>query len=80
MLGLAGCSAPRSERCKEVCERESECAEDSDDEEFKFDKSECVAACTALERDTEGQVKVEKHAECVKAANGCKEIYACELE
>jgi len=77
-LLLAGCSAPRSPRCRKICEREAECAEHQDDKDFKFDKGECVAACTALERDDQGILILEKHASCVEKARDCSEVYECE--
>ena len=75
-LSLA-CSAPRSERCREICEKEAKCAETVNRADFKFDKRECIAACTALERDEQGRERVGRHAECVKHAD-CSQVYACE--
>jgi hypothetical protein len=75
-LSLA-CSAPRSERCRDICDKEAMCAETLDRADFKFDKRECTEACTALERDDEGRVRVERHAKCVRNAD-CSQVYACE--
>jgi len=47
-------------------------------EQTKFDQSECVAACTALRRDVEGEKIVQKHVACVNGAAGeCGAILAC---
>jgi hypothetical protein len=80
VTAAAGCTEPRSARCKTVCEREATCAEKSDDPDFRFDQQECVSACAALERDAEGKKYVARHAECVDAADSCDQIYACNLE
>ncbi len=73
------CSAPRSERCKNICEREAECAETIADKDFRFDQRECVAACTALEHDDDGRGIVEKHADCVeRAGTDCAKVYECQ--
>jgi len=79
LLGVASCSAQKSERCARICEREAECAEEAEFEAagFKFDKGECQASCTALERDTEGAEIVAGHDDCVKRASDCRAVFAC---
>ncbi len=75
-----GCSAQKSERCTKICEREAECSEEQEFEEagFKFDKGECVASCTALERDAEGEQIVADHDACVsRAGDDCRAVFAC---
>ncbi len=81
LLLATACTEPRSERCKTVCEREAECAEQSPTKaDFRFDEQECVSACAALERDTQGKQYVRRHAECVqKAGPSCEQVYACNV-
>jgi hypothetical protein len=77
-LCFSSCSAPKSKRCKAICEREAECAEKTQVKGFKFDKGECVASCTALERDEEGRDIVARHAACVEQAGAsCKMVFEC---
>ena len=74
---IAGCTQPRSARCKEVCTREAECTDEKSGESA-FDESDCVAACAALERDKETRGLVEKHADCIANAKGsCPAIIEC---
>ena len=73
-----GCAAPRSERCKRVCETEERCIEGQNRRDISFDRSECEAACSALERDEMGEVQVARHVKCVAAANNnCSQIILC---
>ena len=74
---LAACTAPKSEVCRRVCGRESECIESSPAGESSFDESECVAACAALERDADGRGWVARHAACVAKAATCPEVLEC---
>ena len=52
--------------------------EDEDDDRNKFDTNECVAACTALERDSQGKKLVKKHMDCARAAKDCTALLACQ--
>ena len=73
-----GCTAPKSETCRKVCGRESECIESSPGGESSFDEGECVAACAALERDQQTTGIVEAHAECVAhAGSACAAVLQC---
>jgi hypothetical protein len=79
-LGLAACSAPRSQRCRDICAREARCAEEQEEgsKGQTFDEGECVAACTALERDKEGTARVDEHAACLqKAGLDCTALLNC---
>ena len=79
-LVLSACTAPQSERCKTVCQQETDCAAQRNiqEESFPYDLDECVAACVALERSNEGRQLVEKHIECANNANGdCKALEQC---
>jgi hypothetical protein len=86
-FAVAACSAPRSARCKEVCEIYDDCSEspaiaaaagDELDRVVKFDETECVAACAALDRDAEGRLLVDRHIDCVERAGGdCHQVLAC---
>lgn len=85
ILGLvigttAACTQPNSTRCKQICAQEAECLETQGPREGEsaFDEGDCVAACSDLERDSEGRGVVERHADCTtKAANNCAAILAC---
>ena len=78
LLGLfAACAAPRSERCRRICEREAHCTQSQKD--YKFDQNECEAACTSLERDDRGKVSVDNHEKCVEAADQCSAVLECML-
>lgn len=76
-LLAAGCTAPKSETCRNVCGREAECIGSSPAVESSFDESECVVACAALERDVDTRGLVVLHAACVKKATSCPEVLDC---
>ena len=78
LVTTAGCSAPASTRCESVCKRAEECAETMEDPNFKFDKSECTAACSFLEKDDKGNQLVAHYAECLKGATTCTAVIDCE--
>jgi hypothetical protein len=73
LLLLAACTETRDPACVDVCEKEGSCADKIDS--YRFDQNECVSACSALRRDTEGQQYFERHKECVDKAASCDEIY-----
>jgi hypothetical protein len=75
-LVAVACTAPKSEVCRRVCGRESECVESRSSDEASFDEAECVAACAALERDPSTRGIVTAHDQCVAAATSCAEIRA----
>lgn len=80
LLVLAACAQPRSARCKEICAREAECQQRSDepDEQSAFDEGDCVAACAALERDDNAVTRVEAHHVCItQAGDDCAKLAAC---
>ena len=85
LLALAGCSSEGSSSdCKDVCRREASCVDQIDDdgkeedeEQNKFDQSECIAACDALRRDEVGRELVEKHTKCAKEAKDCAALLQC---
>ena len=78
MAGWAACAQPRSERCKQICNKEAECQPTETDEQSAFDEGDCVAACAALERDQRTVGHVERHYECLARAQGdCAKIAAC---
>jgi hypothetical protein len=74
---LAACTAPKSEVCRRVCGRESECIESTPTGESSFDESECITACAALERDADGRGWVAIHAACVDKAATCPQVLEC---
>lgn len=76
LMGVA-CAPPRSERCAAICAREALCVEELDDKSHNFDERECVAACTALERDVDQKKRVEAHQACVNAAATCPDVIDC---
>ena len=80
---LTGCAADRaSADCKNVCRREAQCVEEAAEEkptvDARFDQSECVAACSALQRDEDGKKLVADHVACVGKASGCDAVMACQ--
>jgi len=76
-IALAGCTQPRSPRCKQVCAREYECVI-STKTDVPFDEKECIAACAVLEQDQDNLAKVQKHAECVAKHTACNEVLDCQ--
>ncbi len=76
-LVLAGCTQPRSQRCKQVCARESECVT-STSSSIPFDEKECVAACAVLEADQDNLAKVQKHVDCVSKHPTCPDVLECQ--
>ena len=78
LIANAGCSAQASTRCESVCKRAEECAETMEDPNFKFDKGECTAACSFLEKDDKGNQLVARYAECLKDATNCTAVIECE--
>ena len=77
LWAAAGCTEPRSARCKTVCEREAECADSSEGAVYRFEQQECISACAALERDAEGKQFVARHVACVNKAQTCDEMHKC---
>jgi len=77
LLALFGCVEARSQRCKQVCARESECVT-STSSAIPFDEKECIAACAVLEGDPDNLAKVQKHAECVAKHTACNEVLDCQ--
>ncbi len=77
---LFSCTGPKSERCKQVCQLETDCAAKRklNEEEAPYDLDECVAACIALERDSASRHLVEEHVACAEAAAGsCEKLMEC---
>ncbi len=79
VIGFAtACAAPRSARCKRVCETEERCIEIENRRDISFDRGECEAACSALERDDQGAKQVKRHIKCIAAAqNECSQVVLC---
>ena len=84
LLATACSSEGSSNECKDICRREASCVDqvsddskEDDEEQNKFDQSECIAACDALSRDEVGKKLVEKHQECAKAAKDCAALLQC---
>lgn len=76
---IAGCSDERSDRCREVCKKGERCAEQLDDESYKFDEGECTAACAFLEQDEKGAEIVKRYVQCVSEADDdCARIRDCD--
>jgi hypothetical protein len=78
---VSSCSKTQDERCRTVCQRETDCAErrsELEDDNVPYDLDECVAACVALERDSAGKRLVEKHVECAQlAGESCEALMEC---
>jgi hypothetical protein len=77
LAALVACTQPRSERCRKVCARESECVTQSSSQ-IAFDEKECVAACAALEADQDSLAKVQKHFDCVMSQQSCTSVLECQ--
>lgn len=85
LLAATACSSEdTSGECQEVCRREASCVDkvndesvEEDEEQNRFDQSECVAACDALSRDEVGKKLVEKHRECAAKAKDCAALLQC---
>jgi hypothetical protein len=85
LLATAACSSEgSSSECKDICRREASCVDqvsddgaDEEEEQNKFDQSECIAACDALSRDDVGKELVEKHQECASKAKDCAALLQC---
>ncbi|HVV81653.1 MAG TPA: hypothetical protein VHE35_01195 [Kofleriaceae bacterium] len=75
-LAASACTASKSKVCRTVCARESRCIAHSSDDST-FDEGECVAACAALERDSEMKPLVTAHAACVAKATTCPAVLEC---
>lgn len=76
-LALCACVESRSQRCKQVCARESECVT-STGSSIPFDEKECIAACAVLEGDPDNLAKVQKHADCVAKHSACSDVLECQ--
>ena len=86
LLLAAACSSEgTSSDCKDVCRKEARCVDkvndegvEEDEEQNRFDQSECIAACDALSRDQVGTKLVVKHKDCVdEAKDDCAAILQC---
>lgn len=76
-LLLAGCTEPRSAACKQVCNREAKCIDETDSK-IPFDEKECIAACAALEQDeSTSAAKVKRHVDCVQKQSSCAAVLEC---
>jgi|SRR5678815_355844 hypothetical protein len=73
LLFSASCTEARDKECVQVCEKESSCADTIDN--YRFDQDECVTACSALRRDTQGNEYFKRHMECVNDAPSCPDLY-----
>jgi hypothetical protein len=74
---LAACPSSRSPRCKQICQRESQCIREQRRLDIHFDEAECIAACTVLDRDGEGRRIVDEHAGCIERAGACEAVLEC---
>ena len=85
LVPAAACSSEdTSTACKNVCRKEASCVDQiadngkEDEEQNKFDQSECIAACDALNRDEVGKQLVDKHVACAQAAkDDCAALLQC---
>lgn len=72
------CTSSRSPRCKVICQQEAGCIHELRELDIDFDEAECIAACTALDRDSEGKQLVEQHEQCVNSAgSNCEAMLQC---
>ena len=84
LLAAIACSSEgTSPDCKKVCRKEAACVDQiadegkEDEEQNRFDQSECIAACDALSRDDVGEKLVRKHLECATQAKDCAALLQC---
>jgi hypothetical protein len=77
LVMLAACSSSRSPRCKQICQRESQCIRELRQVDIHLDEAECISACTALDRDAEGHRIVDEHAQCIGRAADCSAVLQC---
>jgi hypothetical protein len=88
LLSLAGCASERSSpECKDVCRKQARCVDIKGEaagvavgarEQNKFDQSECINACTMLQRVGEGKKFVGDHVACVtRAKDDCAAVLEC---
>jgi hypothetical protein len=87
LVASASCSSggSSSDDCKNICQKEASCVDqrsadgkEEDEEQNKFDQSECIAACDALSRDEVGKQLVDKHKACADAAGkDCDALLKC---
>ena len=79
IAGFVACAAPRSERCKRICELEAQCIEADPPKDITFDKNDCIVSCSAFDRDEPvGKTKIDEHEACVKKAkSSCDAVFAC---
>jgi hypothetical protein len=78
-LAVSCTGSGASSTCQDTCRRDAECHDEQPEEErsYRFDRDECEATCAALERDSKGRELVKAHAQCVRAANDCTAVRAC---
>ena len=87
-LTLSCASERSSPECKDVCRKQARCVDKTSEataaaaagsgDQTKFDQSECIAACTSLQRDSEGAKLVEQHRACyARAEEDCAALLAC---
>ncbi len=77
---MSACKGAQSERCKQVCQQETDCHAERNvnEEESPWDLDECIAACIALERDNASHKIVDDHIQCAKEAAGdCAKLMLC---
>ena len=83
LLATACSSEGTSNDCKDLCRREAACVDQvgdddkEDEEQNRFDQSECIAACDALSRDPVGKTLVDKHKKCAQEAKDCAALLQC---
>ena len=69
---MTGCTEPRNEACRKICEQEASCYDSVDN--YRFDQDECTTACSALMRDNQGKQYVQRHIDCVNDNSSCDDI------
>ena len=74
---IVGCVEAHTERCRQVCKKEAECAETQTERDIEFDARECAIECSKLEREREGRALVSRHIECVERASTCSQVLMC---
>lgn len=75
---LGACPSSQSSRCKQLCQRQIECIDQTATTDIRIDENECRNACGVLERASDGKKRVDEFAECVANAETCEAILSCQ--
>ena len=75
---LGACPSSQSSRCKQLCQRQIECIDQTATTDIRIDENECKSACGVLERANDGKKRVDEFAKCVESAETCEAVLSCQ--